>query len=123
MSTTKWLGLWHQPCKGYYAGQVIKKSDIPAYTRIVMRVNKFYHANDDTNRPRFVFCFADSKAFRDKCVPLELADDDFCNRYEGGYFTEEGDRLYTAEDVYDIIHGMEEEHGLSYGDDLIEDFI
>lgn len=32
-------------------------------------------------------------------------------------------KLYTEEQVYRIIHGMEEYHGLPYGDDLISDFI
>ena len=49
---TKWMGLWSQNRQGFYAGQVIKKQDIPKYTRIVLRYNKFYEK--DSNRPRFV---------------------------------------------------------------------
>ncbi len=107
MATTKWLGLWQQERQGFYAGQVIKKGDIPKYTRLVMRFNKFYEAG--SNKPRFVYCFADSTGYEDKCVPVE--------------WEEDGERLYTEDEVYRIIHGMEEEHGLSYGDDLIEDYI
>lgn len=69
MSTTKWLGLWHQERQGFYAGQIIKKADIPNRTRVVMRFNKYYKAG--SNRPRFVFCFADSKGYESKCVPVE----------------------------------------------------
>lgn len=109
MSATKWLGLWAQERQGFYAGQTIKKADIPKYTRIVLRYNKFYEK--DSNRPRFVYCFADSKEYKSKCVPIEIVD----NMDE--------ERLYTEEEVYQIIHGIQEHHGLPYGEDLIEDFI
>ena len=69
---TKWLGLWAQERAGFYAGQVIKKSDIPKYTRDVLRYNKYY--KKDTKTPRFVFCFADSEGYKDKCIPIEYED-------------------------------------------------
>ena len=69
---TKWLGLWAQERDGFYAGQVIKKSDIPKYTRVVLRYNKYYKKGD--KRPRFVFCFADSEGYKDKCIPIEYED-------------------------------------------------
>lgn len=103
---TKWLGLWAQERQGFYAGQVVKKADIPPHTRIVLRYNKYYEK--DSNKPRFIYCFADSKGYESKCVPIEIAEEE---------------RLYTEEEVYQIIHGMERYHGLPYGDDLIEDFI
>ena len=67
--TTKWQGLWRQDREGFYAGQVIKREDIPKHTRIILRYNKFYEK--DGNRPRFVYCFADSTGYEDKCVPVE----------------------------------------------------
>ena len=51
------------------------------------------------------------KGYESKCVPIEIAED------------ERLERLYTEEEVYQIIHGMQSYHGLPYGDDLIEDFI
>ena len=66
---TKWEGLWEQDRKGLYAGQVIKKKEIPPYTRIVIRKNKFYEKG--CNRPSFVYCFADSDGFKEKCISLE----------------------------------------------------
>ena len=66
---TKWKGLWSQDRQGFYAGQVIKKSDIPKYTRIVLRYNKYYEK--DSTRPRFVYCFADSEGYAEKCVQIE----------------------------------------------------
>ena len=106
MTTSKWLGLWAQKRQGIYAGSVIKKADIPAYTRVVLRYNKYYEKGG--NRPRFVYCFADSKGYEDKCIPVQA---------------EKGTRLYTEEEVYKVIHGMQIYYGLPYGEDLIEDFI
>ncbi len=71
---TKWQGLWIQERPEVYASKVIKKSDIPAYTRIVVRNNIYY--KKDSNRPKFVYCFADSKGYEEKCIPLELENDD-----------------------------------------------
>lgn len=67
---TKWLGLWAQNRQGFYAGQVIKKTDIPKYTRLVLRYNKFYEK--EGNKPRFVYCFADSEGYESKCVNVEF---------------------------------------------------
>lgn len=117
---TKWLGLWAQERQGFYAGQVIKKSDIPKHTRLVLRYNKFYEK--DGNRPRFVYCFADSEGYESKCVPIEL-EEGAPYKKDGDYYTEDGERLYTEFEVYQVIHGMQIDHGLSYGDDLISDFI
>lgn len=83
--TTKWQGLWAQERAGFYAGKVIKKADIPKYTRIVLRYNKFYEK--DGNRPRFVYCFADSDGYADKCVPIEY---------------EEAERLFTRDDCAEM---------------------
>ena len=70
---TKWLGLWTQEKEGVCAGQVIKKSEIPAYTRIVMMPNKYY--KEGTNRPKFVYCFADSIGYEDKCKKIDFEED------------------------------------------------
>lgn len=103
--TTKWMGLWAQERPAFYAGQVIKKSDIPKYTRIVLRYNKYYEK--DSNRPKFVYCFADSEGYESKCVPLELSEDtDVAYKNKDGiYYTSDGERLYTEEDVREIING------------------
>ena len=89
--TTKWMGLWAQERQAFYAGQVIKKTDIPKYTRIVLRYNKYYEK--DSNRPRFVYCFADSEGYESKCVPVEYDEESEKGAYqddEGDYFTKGG---------------------------------
>ena len=66
---TKWEGLWEQERSSVYAGKVINKKEIPQYTRIVLRKNKYYEK--DSGRPKYVYCFADSEGYKDKCVPIE----------------------------------------------------
>ena len=56
---TKWLGLWKNR-SGVYSGRTIKKADIPPYTRIIVRYNKFYEK--DSNKPKYVYCFANGEA-------------------------------------------------------------
>ena len=96
---TKWQGLWPQERNGFYAGRVIKKSEIPKYTRIVLRYNKFYEK--DSNRPRFVYCFADSDEYKNKCWPIEL-DEDSPYKKDGKYYTGDGKRLYTFDEAKEI---------------------
>ena len=66
---TKWEGLWEQERSSVYAGKVINKKEIPQYTRIVLRENKYYE--EGSGRPKYVYCFADSEGYKDKCVPVE----------------------------------------------------
>lgn len=125
MSNTKWLGLWKQERQGFYAGQVIKKGEIPKYTRIVLRYNKYY--DKDSSRPRFVYCFADSEGYASKCVPIELEESEDLpyKGDDGNYYTETGERLYTREDARAIINGTfrDCQYGISDPYDILpEDF-
>lgn len=120
---TKWLGLWAQERAGLYAGQVIKKSDIPKYTRVVLRYNKYYKKGD--KRPRFVFCFADSEGYKETCIPIEI-EEGRPYKEDGKYYTEQGERLYTEEDARAIICGTMQAYASGYhdpGDVLTTDFV
>ena len=124
MSTTKWEGLWAQESPAIYAGKVIKKSDIPKYTRIVLRYNKHYQK--DSNRPRFVYCFADSEGYESKCIPLRAEERKPYIGSDGNYYTGDGERLYTQEDARRIIDGAfyDTRAGVSDPWDILpEDFV
>lgn len=105
---TEWMGLWNNR-QGVYSGQIIKKADIPNYARLIVRFNKFYEK--DGNKPRFVYCFASGDAH--KAVTMDSEE----------YREARAERVYTEEEVYRVIHGMQDYYGLPYGNDLIEDFI
>lgn len=117
---TNWMGLWPQDKKGIFRGQTIKKSEIPEHTTIVLRYNKFYEPGG--NRPRFVYCFADSEGYEYKCVSVEKQP----YKHEGTYYTEDGERLYTREDARAIINGTvrDVEWGIHDPYDILpEDFV
>lgn len=48
-----------------------------------------------------------------------------CSAYQNidDFAQENVGQIYTEQDVYTVIHGMENEYGLSYGNDLISDYI
>ena len=123
MATTKWEGLWAQEMQAFYAGKVIKKADIPKYTRIVLRYNKYYEKG--STKPRFVYCFADSEGYESKCVPVEMAEQQ-PYKEDGIYYTEDGERLFTRDEARAIINGTvsDVEYGIHDPYDILpEDFV
>ena len=122
---TNWLGLWNNR-EGVYSGQVIKKADIPPYARLVVRYNKFYEK--DSNRPRFVYCFASGDSA--KAITVKKTHEEFIDMqnspYEedGCYYTCDGERLYTESEVQAMINrcacyvGGDSE----YGEHLVSDY-
>ena len=63
MIKTDWIGLW-QSRKAVYCSKPLLQEQIlalPKKSRLVLRYNKFYHA--DSNKPRFVLTFADAEAY------------------------------------------------------------
>lgn len=123
MATTKWEGLWEQKRQAFYAGKVIKKADIPKYTRIVLRYNKYYEKG--STKPRFIYCFADSEGYESKCVPVEMAERQ-PYKEDGIYYTEDGERLFTRDEARAIINGTvsDVEYGIHDPYDILpEDFV
>lgn len=56
---TSWEGLWLQG-KDVYSGKTIKKSDIPAYAKLIIQPNKYW--KEGSSRPKYVYCFANGDA-------------------------------------------------------------
>ena len=117
------MGLWSQDRQAFYAGQVIKKADIPKYTRLVLRYNKYYEKGG--KRPRFIYCFADSEGYESRCVPVEVAERQ-PYKEDGTYYTEDGERLFTRDEARAIINGTVSDVGYGIHDPydiLPEDFV
>jgi len=109
---TNWIGVWAQERQGFYASKVIKKADIPKYTRIVLRYNKFY--KKDSNRPRFVLCFSDSEGYKERCIPLEIEEE---------HEEEQEERTYTYDEVQYAINRAVSDALSGYTDNLVEDYL
>lgn len=117
---TKWMGIWAMDQPALYAGQVIKKADIPKYTRIVLRYNKYYEK--DSNKPKFVYCFADAEGYKSKCVPIEK-ENAAVYEEDGCYYTKSGERLYTQSEVQYAINRAAADGARGYSDNLVSDYL
>ena len=127
MSTTKWEGLWLQEGSSY-SGYPIKKSEIPKYTRLIVRHNKYWKKDNEPPTPRYVYCFADADGYEAYCRPLITNEGRACTVYvnDGGWYKENGERLYTEEEVRKIINGTVDDvkYGISDPYDILpEDFV
>ena len=121
---TEWLGLWeNEEKKDIYNSKSFKISDISIYTRIVMIRNRYYKKG--SNRPKFVFCFADGEGQESIIHPEWQFDDDGPYEEDGVYYTEDGERLFTRDEALAIIYGTYNDtlYGLYYSDILPEDFV
>lgn len=116
---TKWLGLWWHPEINAFTSGVLNLADLRKFkgtVRLQVRKNKFFN-NGENGRPNYCFSIRDSES--DVFTNVEIEDDE----QEEYPMDKDGNRLYTEEEVWQVIHGMEREHGLSYGDNLISDYI
>lgn len=102
---TEWKGLWRNRA-GVYSGQVLKKADIPKYARLIVRKNRFYDA--DSNRPMFVYTFAQGEA--SDAITIE--------NYAVDMYTEEEVRTIVQRVVKTVIEEME--YGESPDDIIVE---
>lgn len=117
---TNWLGLWWHPEYNGFSSEAIDLAQLRKFkgkVRLYVRKNKFYN-NGENGRPNYNFCFKDADAEVFKSFEVVDSDDE-----DDVPRDREGNRLYTEDEVYQIIHGMESEYGLSYGDNLIGDYL
>ena len=121
---TTWGGLWWHPESMCFTSQVIGLSELrkfKGHVRVIVKKNRFYN-NGENNKPNYVFLLRDAKS--DDPMKLEIEDMDLKkNPYideDGVYRTEDGERLYTEEDVQRAINrAVEDGHCGYYSDDVI----
>lgn len=125
---TSFQGLWYNSIDHRYTSAVILGSsltNLKGCFRIVMYKNRFHKGND--NRPNYNLKFCGIDADDASAEKIE-----FGNKICGIDDSRElirtikeytGIRMFSEEEVYKIIHGMQSEYGLSYGNDRIDDYI
>ena len=116
---TNWEGLWWHSEYNGFSSACIDLSALKKFkgkVRLFVRKNKFYNKGEN-GRPNYHFCIKDANADVFHILEVEEDEDEDCLR------DKDGNRLYTEDEVWKVIHGMEVEHGLSYGDNLISDFV
>lgn len=109
----KWEGLWYHPESHSYTSSVFNVNSLRDYKgnfQIIARRNRLH--KDGDNKPNMIFMVCGSDYPNTKDLEFEEPIEESPK-----------ERLYTEDEVYKIIHGMEEYYGLSYGNNLIEDYI
>ena len=117
---TKWEGLWWHPEYNGFSSAAISLADLRKFkgnVRLYVKKNKFYNGGEN-GRPNYNFTLKDANAKVFKLLEIEDSDED-----DDVYRDNDGNRLYTEEEVWRVIHGMENEYGLSYGNNLISDYV
>ena len=125
---TDFQGLWYQKDEHRYTSAVIDAAslkNLKGNFKIVMYKNKF-HVDGD-NKPQYNIKFRGIDA-DNICINKLKFINEICNIDDDITLIEAikeytGKRVYTEDEVYRIIHGMQIEYGLNYGNDIISDFI
>lgn len=107
---TKWEGLWWHPEYNGFSSAAFSIADLRKFkgnVRLYVRKNKLYNGGEN-GRPNYCFTLKDANAEIFKSIEVEEC---------------ESERLYTEGEVYQVIHGMEREYGLEYGNNLISDYV
>lgn len=125
---TNWLGLWWHPKYGGFYSSVISLSELRKFkgkVRLCVRKNKYYNKGEN-NRPNYCFSFKEADA--DVFNLIKVIDDDieYATKDEEGYWkTNNGDRLYTYDEVRIVKDGAcyDGKDGYYPGDLLVEDYV
>lgn len=103
---TNWSGLWWHPETNSFSSAVVSLSELRKFkgtVRLYVRKNKFYNKGEN-DRPNYMFSLRDVKS--DKYLTLGI--ETYATapyQDEGVYYTGDGVRLYTREEVRSIING------------------
>lgn len=116
------IGFWKSSDKdyGYLSSPIGYKDGKPCRIRLIK--NKY--ANAEKNRPTFVGFIDDDIFFDEKLFEGTDFERKSQPYYEDGcYFDEEGNRLYTSEEVQTCIDGAAADGARGYYDNIISDYI
>lgn len=115
---TKWEGLWKNR-EGVYSGKTIKTTDIPPYAKLIIRYNKYYES--DSNRPRFVYTFAQKDAAN--AITLTMEEDEYISLEDAEELSEM--RCFSDEQLQELINKIAVAAGgdREYGEHIISDFV
>lgn len=125
---TNWEGLWFHSEYNGYSSAVIKLSELKKFkgnVRLYVRKNKFFNKGEN-GRPNMHFCLKDAKS--DTFTELQIEPEaEYAKQDEyGDFYTRDGERLYTEEEVRKIINGTvaDVEYGIHDPYDILpEDFV
>ena len=124
---TDWLGLWWHAERNAFSSQAINLAVLKKFkgnVRLYVTKNQYYNKGEN-GRPNYVFCIKD--AHSESFAELNVIDDKNRKPYkvDETYYTEDGDRLYTREEVQYAIDCAARDCARGYGpgDNIVTDYI
>lgn len=112
--STSWEGLWYHPEIGGFTSSVIDLADLRKFkgkVRLYVRKNRFYNGGEN-GRPNYNFCLKDASSETFRMLTVEEDEED-----------EDGETVYTRDEVMVIIHGVVRDAQSGYTDLLPEDYV
>ena len=100
---TSWEGLWWHSEYNGYSSATISLSELRKFkgnVRLYVRKNKYFNKGEN-KRPNYCFCLKDSKS--EVFSLLEIQDEKKLCYEDGEYYTSDGDRLYTHDELQEAI--------------------
>lgn len=113
---TTWQGLWWHPENCAFTSAILSLADIRKFkgkVRLIVKKNKFFN-NGENGKPNYNFCLKDANS--DIFQEWAVEDDE----------DENGERLYTRDEVRTIINGVfsDVQYGFTDPYDLLpEDYV
>lgn len=129
---TNWEGLWWHPESNVFSSSALSLAQLRKFkgaVRLYVKKNVFFN-HGQNGRPNYVFIMRDAKSDKFFEISVEDIDDEenkrpYCD--DGIYYTGGGERLYTKENVEEIIEGAfwatKRGEVICPGDILPEDFV
>lgn len=112
--STNWEGLWYHPEINGFVSTVIDLADLRKFkgkVRLYVRKNKFYNRGEN-GRPNYNFCIKDASSDTFRVMTVEKDEKH-----------EDGETVYTRDEVMNIIHGVVRDVQNGYTDLLPEDYV
>lgn len=125
---TRHLGLWYDKQLHRFQSQAINISELRKFKgviRLQVMKNMFYEGGKN-GRPNYLFTIIDSRLPEEQAQLAEIQEGRNPYRKNGDYYTEDGERLYTRDEVRRVIDGTVRDVHYGFhdpGDILIEDFV
>ena len=127
---TEWSGLWYHPEYGGFTSSAINLAKLKLFkgtVRLYVKKNRLFNGGKN-GRPNYLFSIKDANSTT--CTELGVIDDEenrapTKDKDTGIYYTEDGDRLYTRDEVQFAIDRAAEDGARGYGpgENIVSDYL
>lgn len=117
---TEWEGLWYDPKCGCFISPAFNMATLKQFKGFVrLWVTKNRYFEKGTKKPNYVFCIKDTKSYTGKELTVKDKPDEKFYEYED----EDGNRLYTYDEVCAVLRGAIRDVENGYTDLCVDDYV